>query len=314
MNIFNNTLHISTVKLVSATLRRLKKWETSLTLVTFLSLPIGLYGLFVIGTMLYSFYLSFTNWDGVSRSYKFIGFTNYIDLFKSPEFYNALKNNIIWVIISLALPMLLGLLLAVLVDRKVKGENIFKSIFYLPMTLSFIVIGIIWSWVYEPKMGLLNTLLRGIGLGFLARGWIASKTTALYSIIIAASWQLTGYSMILYLAGLRNIDIEVIEASKIDGANEWQCFWRVIYPLLSPVRVVVIATTIINAFRVFDLVFAMTQGGPGGASMVLAMYMYQESFWRYRMAYGSSIAVIQFIIVLIVMIVYLKQATKEEGA
>ena len=120
--------------------------------------------------------------------------------------------------------------------------------------------------------------------------------------------------MILFLAGLRNIHPEIIEATKIDGASNWQSFWHVVYPMLRPVRTVVIGTTLINAFRVFDLVFAMTKGGPGGASNVLAMFMYQESFLKYRMAYGSAIAVIQFLIILIIMIIYLQRATKAEEA
>jgi multiple sugar transport system permease protein/raffinose/stachyose/melibiose transport system permease protein len=297
-----------------------KAWGSSLKIqrvivpLSFLFFPLLIYGVFVLGTMVYSFILSFSNWDGVARTFKFIGFTNYIKLFNDAQFYNALKNNIIWVVISLAIPMFLGLLLAVLVDRKIRGENIFKSIFYLPMTISFVVIAVIWSWVYEPNMGILNTFLRAVGLGFLAKAWLASKTTVLYAIIIAASWQLTGYSMILFLAGLRNIHPEIIEATKIDGASNWQSFWHVVYPMLRPVRTVVIGTTLINAFRVFDLVFAMTKGGPGGASNVLAMFMYQESFLKYRMAYGSAIAVIQFLIILIIMIIYLQRATKAEEA
>ncbi|MCL5986452.1 MAG: sugar ABC transporter permease [Actinobacteria bacterium] len=290
------------------------RMQRAIVSTSFLFIPLLIYGIFVLGTMVYSFILSFSNWDGVARTFKFIGFTNYIKLFNDAQFYYALKNNFIWVIISLAVPMFLGLLLAVLVDRNVRGENIFKSIFYLPMTISFVVIAVIWSWVYEPNMGILNAFLRAVGLGFIAKAWLASKTTALYAIIIAASWQLTGYSMILFLAGLRNIHPEIIEAAKIDGASNWQSFWHVVYPMLRSVRTVVIGTTLINAFRVFDLVFAMTQGGPGSASNVLAMFMYQESFWKYRMAYGSAIAVIQFLIILIIMIIYLQRATKAEEA
>jgi multiple sugar transport system permease protein/raffinose/stachyose/melibiose transport system permease protein len=288
------------------------KMQHVITPIVFLFIPLLIYGTFVLGTMVYSFVLSFTNWDGVSRTFKFIGFTNYIKLFNDLQFYNAIKNNIIWVLISLTIPMFLGLLLAVLVDRKIRGENIFKSIFYLPMAISFVVVAVIWSWVYEPNMGSLNIFLRAIGLGFFAKAWLASKTTVLYAIIISASWQLTGYSMILFLAGLRNISPELLEAAKIDGASDWKLFWHVVFPMLRSMRTVVVATIIINAFKVFDLVFAMTKGGPGGSSNVLAMFMYQESFLKYRMGYGSAIAVIQFLIVLIIMIIYLRGATSAE--
>ena len=271
-----------------------------------------IYALFVLGTMIYSFVLSFTNWDGISRTFKFIGLINYIKLFNDTQFYNAFKNNLIWVVISLILPMFLGLLLAVLIDRQIRGENIFKSIFYLPMTISFIVIAVIWSWVYEPNLGILNVFLRAVGLGFFSKAWLANQNTTLFSIIIAASWQLTGYSMVLFLAGLRSIPPVLIEAAKLDGASSWQSFWHVIFPMLRSVRTVVIGTVLINSFRVFDLVFAMTQGGPGGASNVLAMFMYQEAFWKYRMSYGAAIAVMQFLIILIIMVVYLWRAMKAE--
>lgn len=271
-----------------------------------------IYAIFVLGTMIYSFVLSFTNWDGISRTFNFIGLVNYIKLFNDTEFYNALKNNLIWVVISLILPMFLGLLLAVLIDRQIRGENIFKSIFYLPMTISFVVIAVIWSWVYEPNLGILNISLRAVGLGFLSKAWLANQSTALFSIIIAASWQCTGYSMVLFLAGLRNIPPELIEAAELDGASSWQSFWHVIYPMLRSVRTIVIATIIINSFRVFDLVFAMTKGGPGTASSVLAMFMYREGFLKYRMSYGSAIAVMQFFIILIIMIVYLWRSMKAE--
>jgi len=280
--------------------------------IVFLFPSLLIYVVFVIGTMVYSLVLSFTNWDGISRTFNFIGLVNYFKLFNDAQFYNAIKNNLIWVVISLLLPMFLGLLLAVLIDRQIRGENTFKSIFYLPMTISFVVIAVIWSWVYEPNLGILNTFLRAIGLGFLSRAWLANQSTALFSIIIAASWQLTGYSMVLFLAGLRNISPELIEAAKLDGANSWQSFWHVIFPMLRSVRTVVIGTILINSFRVFDLVFAMTKGGPGNASNVLAMFMYREAFLKYRMSYGSTIAVIQFVIILIIMVMYLRRAMKAE--
>lgn len=271
-----------------------------------------IYSIFTIGTLIYSFILSFTDWDGLSNTFNFIGFNNYIKLFNDASFYNAFKNNIIWAIISLLIPMFLGLLLAVLVDSQIRGENLFKSIFYLPQTLSFVVIAVIWSWVYDPSLGIINTTLRAIGLGSLAQNWIGNPNLTLYSIIIAGSWQLTGYAMVLYLAGLRGINQELIEASKIDGANNWKTFWYIIYPMLRNVRTVVIATILINSFKIFDLVFTMTQGGPGEASNVLSIFMYKEAFWKFRMSYGTTISVIQFLIILIIVVIYLWRTVKVE--
>lgn len=281
--------------------------------ILFLLPSLLVYSVFTFGTLIYSFVLSFTDWDGLTKNFNFIGFTNYIKLFKDATFYNALKNNMIWAVISLIIPMFLGLFLAVLVDRKIRGENIFKSIFYLPQTLSFVVVGVIWSWVYEPTKGIINSTLSAIGLGSWAQNWIGNPKLTIYSLILTGAWQITGYTMVLYLAGLRSISQDVIEASRIDGANNWQSFWYVVYPMLRNIRTVVIATIVINSFKVFDLVYSMTSGGPGEASNVLALFMYKEAFWKFKMSYGTAISVIQFLIILIVMVVYLTRTIKQEG-
>ncbi len=281
--------------------------------ILFLLPSLLVYSVFTFGTLIYSFVLSFTDWDGLTKNFNFIGFANYIKLFKDATFYNALKNNMIWAVISLIIPMFLGLFLAVLVDRKIRGENIFKSIFYLPQTLSFVVVGVIWSWVYEPTKGIINSTLSAIGLGSLAQNWIGNPKLTIYSLILTGAWQITGYTMVLYLAGLRSISQDIIEASRIDGANNWQSFWYVVYPMLKNIRTVVIATIVINSFKVFDLVYSMTSGGPGEASNVLALFMYKEAFWKFKMSYGTAISVIQFLIILIVMVVYLTRTIKQEG-
>ena len=286
--------------------------ERIITPILFLFPSLLLYSVFTIGTLFYSFVLSFTNWDGLTKNFEFIGLGNYIKLFNDAIFYNALKNNVIWAVVSLLIPMFLGLFLAVLVDRQIRGENIFKSIFYLPQTLSFVVVGVIWSWVYSPNVGIINSTLKTIGLGYLAQNWIGNPHLTIYSIIVAGAWQITGYSMVLHLAGLRGINQDIIEASKIDGANSWQSFWYIIYPILRNVRTVVIATIIINSFKIFDLVFTMTQGGPGEASNVLALFMYKEAFWKFKMAYGTTISVLQFLIILVVVVTYLWRSMKAE--
>ncbi|MBN2072564.1 MAG: sugar ABC transporter permease [Actinobacteria bacterium] len=287
--------------------------EKVITPIIFLLPSLSVYLVFTFGTLIYSFVLSFTDYDGLSSRFNFIGLANYIKLFKDATFYIALKNNVIWAAVSLIVPMFLGLFLAVLVDRKIRGENIFKSIFYLPQTLSFVVIGVIWSWVYEPTKGIINSTLSAIGLDSLAQQWIGDPGLTIYSLVLTGAWQITGYTMVLYLAGLRSISQDVIEASRIDGANNWQSFWYVVYPMLRNIRTVVIATIIINSFKIFDLVFTMTQGGPGEASNVLALFMYKEAFWKFRMSYGTAISVIQFLIIFIVVAVYLSRTIRQEG-
>ncbi len=281
--------------------------------VSFLMLPVATYLVFVIAPVIYSFYFSFTDYDGASATYNFVGFANFARALSSDSFWNAVKNNVIWMLCFLLVPTSLGLLLAKAVDG-IKGEQLFKVIVYLPMTLSFVVVGLIWSWIYLPHGGLLNGALKAMGLGFLQRNWLGDQGTALYAIIAAAAWQQVGFAMVLYLAGLRGISPYLIEASRVDGANGWQRFWHVIFPLLRSTTAVVVSITVINSLRVFDLVYIMTQGGPNRASDVLGSMIYRELFWNFRVGYGSALSVLLFLITLVVVAFYLRTVVrKEEG-
>ena len=195
----------------------------------------------------------------------------------------------------------------------IKGETLFKTIIYLPMTFSFVVVGLIWSWIYLPQAGMLNLALDKLGLGFLKHAWLGDPHTALYAIIAAASWQQTGFAMVLYLAGLRGIPPRIIEAAEVDGANGWQRFWRVIFPMLRSTNAVVISTTVINSLRVFDIVYITTQGGPNRASDVLGTLIYRELFWNFRVGYGSALSVILFLFTLVVIVFYFRTMIRKEA-
>jgi multiple sugar transport system permease protein len=276
----------------------------SLTPWLFLALPLLVYFVWVVEPLFYSFYLSLTNWDGITAPI-FIGLKNYQRLLGDRVFYTALVNNVKVLCVFLTVPIAGGLGLALLFNRSARTVNFLKSAIYSPMALSFVVIGLIWSWFYLPNEGLFNTLLKSVGLGFLAQSWLSNAQISIFSITAAASWRQIGYIMILYLAGLQTIDPTLVEAARVDGASPWQVFRSIVFPLLAPVTTIIVVVTVIDSLQFFDLVYIMTQGGPGYASTVLANFMYTEAFTNFRYGYGAAIAVVQFLLSFIFIVIYL---------
>ncbi len=278
----------------------------------FLIPPLSVYLAFVVFPLLSSFYYSLTDWNGFAVDYNFVGLKNFEKLFRDPLFSNAAGNTIIWTIAAIVIPTVAGLTLALAMYERGVFANFYKSLFYLPISLALAVIGQIWLWIYQPNWGLINTLLRGVGLDDLALAWLAKPQYALIGVIIAWAWQQTALSMVIFLAGLTAIPQELIEAAHIDGANYSQRVRRVIIPLLAPASVVVIALAVINSLKSFDVLYVMTRGGPFHSSDNLAMFMYNESFQKYNMGYGSAIAVVLFLITLAVIAVYFRQSANVE--
>ena len=278
--------------------------------VLLLALPILVFSVLVIWPLLSSFYYSFTNWNGFNRDYEFLGLRNFAKIWTDRLFFNAIVNTTIWMVAALVLPTLTGLFLALLLDRQVRGARIFKTVFYLPICLSAIVVGQIWIWIYQPDWGLLNTFVKLAGNPDFNYAWLARPDSALFAVIVAWSWQQTGLSMVIYLAGLTSIPSEMLEVCEIEGATVWQRIWRVVIPLLTPSTVVVVALSMINSLKGFDILYIMTGGGPFNSSDTLAMHMYNESFKKYLMGYGSAISVVLFLIALTIIGVYFRQLRK----
>ena len=287
------------------------KTGSTLTPYLFLIVPLIIYLVWVIGPMFYTFYLSLTNWDGLSEPI-FINFRNFERLFRDPVFFISLGNNLKWVISFITIPVVLGLALAMALNRAIPASRFFKASFYSPMVLSLVVCGLIWSWMYHPADGLINSALRLVGLDALTQGWLSDKDLVMWSIIAVAVWRQVGYVMILYLAGLQGVDPGLVDASKVDGCNSWQTFRNVIFPLLAPVTVIVVVISIIDSLRAFDLVSVMTRGGPYNSSSVLANFMYIEAFNNYKMGYGAAISVILFLISLVFIFIYLWRVMQTE--
>lgn len=283
-----------------------KKWVPY----AFLALPLLMYSIWVIFPIFQTLYLSFTNWDGVSPSFSFVGWENFKRLFQDPYFRTSLLNNIKWLIGFAGVSVPLGLLIAMFLDQNFKGSKIYKTLIYLPMTLSFVVIGQIWSWILEPRFGALNSFLSIFGVKPI--GWLSDPNIVTYSLIMAASWRQISYAMVLYSAGLKQVPKELVEAAWVDGANAWKRFWHVILPMLRPATVIAITVSVIDSLRAFDIVYVMTRGGPFYSSSVMANYMYIMAFNNYRMGYGSAIATIQFLITLGFILFYMRSVLKKE--
>lgn len=290
---------------------RRAKLTTQFTPYLFLIIPLLLFLIWVIGPMLYTFYLSLTKWDGISAPV-FIGFRNYEKLFRDPVFIISLKNNLKWVIAFITVPVASGLGLAVAVNREIPGGRFIKAAIFAPLVFSMVATGLIWAWLYNPAYGLINQIFNLIGLEQLAMGWLSNKDLVMWSIIFVAIWRQVGYVMVLYLAGLAGVDPTLLDASKVDGCNGWQTFRNVTFPLLSPITIIVVIVSVIDSLRAFDLVSVMTAGGPYNSSSVLANFMYVESFHNYKMGYGAAIAVILFIITLVFIIFYLTHILRNE--
>ncbi|APT72229.1 sugar ABC transporter permease [Thermosipho affectus] len=276
--------------------------------------------IFVYGFISWTARTSFSNWNSFSAllrgQYKFVGLRNYIRLFQDSRFQTDLWNTLFFTIFFLFGTISLGIIMAILVDKGLKGSRWFQNLFLFPMAISFVVTGTVWSWIFAPgnipsnPQGL-NLLLHKLGLDKLMWGWYTSTQTigkfnvALIPVIIAAMWQLSGYTMAMYLAGLRGIPNDIIEAAKVDGASEWKIFWKVKMPLLTPITLSAFIILGHISLKIFDLVFAMTGSGPNFVTDVPAIYMFELTFRSNRYALGSAIAIIMLLFVAVVIIPYL---------
>jgi multiple sugar transport system permease protein/raffinose/stachyose/melibiose transport system permease protein len=278
----------------------------------FLALPLAMFTIWVIYPIFQTFAFSLTSWDGISTHAQMEGFQNFGVLFGDRVFWISLFNNLRWLVLFVLVPIPLGLAIALLFNTELPGNKIFKLLLFLPMTLSFVVIGQVWNWIYEPDYGALNTFFEAAGLEQWTRAWLSDPRIVTYSLIFAAIWRQIPYIMILFLAGLKTIPPHLVEAAWVDGAGPLQRFRYVILPCLKPAMIIAVTVSIIDSLRSFDIVYTMTGGGPHYSSSVLANQMYIESFHNYRMGYGSAIAVIQFLITLCFIIIYLRKVLEGE--
>ncbi len=259
--------------------------------------------IFIIIPVLFSFYLSFTSWDLLSPI-KFAGLQNYIELFNSQDFYFILNNTITFALATTLFGVSIPLLLACIINTKIRGSELFKTIYFLPFITPMVVLAIVWAWIFDPNIGLMNFILRT------NINWLYDTKWSMTAVIIVSVWKLIGYNMIIFLSGLSAINSSIYEAAKIDGAGPIKTFWKITVPQLSPTIFFVCIITTISSFQVFDLIYLMTQGGPLNSTNILVYWLYQCAFEYFDIGRASAIAYVLFIIIFILTLLQWKIKSK----
>ncbi|WP_300514516.1 sugar ABC transporter permease [Aliiroseovarius sp.] len=290
----------------------LQRNRMTITPLLFLLPGVLFFLVYVISPIIQSFNISLYEWDGLGEA-TFVGLRNYEELASDRAFEISLWNNLKWLALYLlAIPA--GLFIALFLNQNVVGIRLYKSLFFFPFVISQVVVGLVFSWFYLPREGLLNAVITTFGFDPL--NILGDPTLATYGIIAAGLWPQTAYCMILYLTGLNAVDPEQIEAGRLDGAKGVRMLWHVILPQLKPATFIAFVVTIIGALRSFDLISIMTNGGPFGSTRVLSFYMFEKALSEYgfRMGYGSAIAVVLFLIMLVFIAYFLWSMYREERA
>ena len=290
----------------------LKSKKTDIKSYLFLLPAFIIFSSVVIAPTIYSFYLSFFSWNGIGEK-TFVALDNYLNLFlEDAVFLTALKNNFVWILLTIVFTVSLSLMLAVVLNRSFKGRVVYRAIFYVPYMLSWVVVGVIWKWMYNPNMGFINEFFEMIGLESLKVSWLSEPKIALYCVYFAALWQGVGQPMILFLSGLQTIPTDILEAATIDGASRVKAFFYITIPMLKETFVVVFATLIIAAMKLYDIIKVMTGGGPGNATETLATYMYSQTFMYNNFGKGSAVASTMFLMMILIIVPYVIYTAKED--
>jgi len=270
---------------------------------------IGL-GIFVYGSLVYSLYISFTSWDLLTPA-KWVGFANYARVFRDETFIQCLYNTGYFVVAIVPLGIVFAMAMAMALNKQLPGIGFFRAAYYMPSITSTIAIGMVWLWIFNPDQGVLNALLKLIGVSNPPR-WLESRVWAKPALSIMRLWQVSGYYMIMYLSGLQNIPNELYEAAEIDGATGWQKTKYVTVPLLSNTTLFATIMLIIEVFNLFEAVYVMTEGRPGGSTNTILYYIYAQAFQRYRMGYASAMAWVLFVILFVITLIQFAARRRKE--
>lgn len=265
-------------------------------------------GLFVYYPIVENFRFSFYDFSAFSPDKAFVGFTNFINLFHDPVFYTALKNNVWYAVISIICQVFGGLILAAILEDPITRfiSSFFRTVFFLPVVISVTVIALLFTFVYEPNMGILNSFLHGLGLDSWAREWLGDSETAIFAVIAVSQWQSIGYTMMLFIVAIQAIPREIYEAAEMDGAGKIRRFLSVTVPQVKEMFFVASLITLTGAFTVFNEPYILTGGGPGNASEVLGTLLYSSAFAKDQMGYASAIATVILVLTLLVSLVQMK--------
>ena len=274
-----------------------------------------LIGTFVYVPIIQNFYFSLFKMNSYTDEKIFVGLSHYVRIFKDDVFYTSLKNNITYAVISVICQVGLGTMLAMLIESKLTGRlrNFYRNVLFMPSLISVTAVGLLWYFIYNPNVGMLNAVLTKIGLENLTHAWLSEPNVAIYSIIAMSQWQYTGYIMVLILVAIQKIPAELFEAAEIDGASGIQKSLFVTIPNIKEMLLVTSVITVIGAFKLFTEIYVMTMGGPYNTTQVLGTYLYQSAFMFDEMGYASAIAVIIFVITFSASIIQIRMAKSGKG-
>jgi raffinose/stachyose/melibiose transport system permease protein len=276
---------------------------------------LAIYAVFAVYPMVNVVILSFQKWNGLDPQRQFVGFANYSAIFtRDPVFWGAFRNTVIWTLMSLVFPPMVGLMLALSLNQKIFGRNSLRAIFYLPVIIAPIAVATMWKWMYDPFFGLFSQLLTSWGLQTWIKDWLGSKDIALYSVFVAYLWQTVGFSMVLFLAGLQNVSQTLVEAARIDGAGRWAVFKHVTMPALRPTLTIVLVLSVISSLKAFDIVYGLTGGGPAQSTQMLALWAFTQAMQIFDFGRGAAISVVLLLITMVIVIPYLRWSQKNEEA
>jgi ABC-type sugar transport system permease subunit len=289
---------IAVRRAVAAPARR-RHLERTLTAYAFVGPALLVLAAFIVYPAVYSFLLSFHEWNGFTPEWgPFVGLDNYLQLVNDGIFWKAALNSVLFVVIRTPLEVGIAFILALLLNQNIPGRSFLRTMFFVPVVMSLIVVTILFQRILEPNAGLLNTFLRNVGLSMLAHPWLGDTTTALPAVIFVSIWKNVGFSLVILLAGLQGLPGEVIEAARCDGANRRQLTLRVIVPLMKPIIAIAAVLSIIGGLKVFDLVFIMTRGGPTYSTEVFATMLYRHAFDLNEMGVASALAIVMVLVIM----------------
>jgi N-acetylglucosamine transport system permease protein len=280
-------------------------------IIPFLAPALLLYGTFVLYPYAQAMYIAFTSWKGLRKAPRWVGLENFQKLIEDKDFWNAFRHNGLYLLVLPIITIGFALFLAFMITRRVRFANFYRVTFFFPQVMSVVAIGILWSFVYHPSIGILNSFLKGVGVDS-PPAWLGNPSTALGAVAAVVIWQSVGFYMVLFMAGMQAIPETFYEVAAIDGASRAVMFFRITLPLLWETLRAALVFIAIGAVDMFGLTFTMTQGGPDRATDVLATYLYEEAFLHSRFGYGTAIAMALFLIVLILSIL-LMWATRREA-
>ncbi|WP_281863701.1 carbohydrate ABC transporter permease [Planomicrobium okeanokoites] len=266
-----------------------------------------LYSIFFLYPTVSALFYSFTDWDGLSDAYQFVGVGNYERALTGDSvFRKTVGNNLKFMLMVVVFQTLIALVFAMIVLKNTKANLFLRALYFFPTILSSVSVAFIWAFIYDPSLGILNQILELLGLDFLQQNWLGNSDIAIYSLAVTQIWFHAGQMLIIFVAGLQAIPEDLYEVAKIEGASKWQTFRNVTWPLLAPSATIVIAYTTIQSFKAFDLVFAMTGGGPNNSTEIIATYIFDVAFRSYNFGYASAISVLFMIIIALITFLQFK--------